>query len=347
MRLSLWILAPLLAICLWGQERETKPTARKPRPSNEAAIAPASEIARPPAPSPTNVETEAPAFSDYRLGAEDLISVTVLEAPEFSRLARISGAGTIKLPLMKQPIQAAGMTSAELEQRIAEALVDEGLLREPTVSVTVREFHSKPVSVSGAVRLPTVFQATRPLTLVEAVTRAGGLSESASQEILVSFPERDGQPAKLVRVPAKSLSDTAGSDVWLHGGEEVRVPPAGRVYVLGGVGRPGAVLINTEESLTLLKALALAGGPTPTAATKAFLLRPNSASSATAEPAAAPKQEIALDLKKLVKRQQPDLPLQANDVIFVPESGRKRATQTGMSAAISTLIYGAGVLVWR
>src|SRR5712692_316982 len=252
MRLRSWILVPFLAAPLWAQARPERQEPRRPAAASEPSAMPEREGARPPAldtAAPVNIEGETPAFSEYRLGAEDLIQVTVLDSPEFSRLLRVSAAGTVKLPLTKQTIPAAGLTAAEIEEKITQALVEEGLLREPSVAVTVREFHSKPVSVTGAVRTPVVFQATRPLTLNEAITRAGGLGEAAGQEVVVTFPGREGQPPKVVRVPAKSLNDTSDSQspIWLRGGEEVRVPPAGRVYVLGGVGHPGAVLINTEE----------------------------------------------------------------------------------------------------
>ena len=352
MRLRSWILVLILAAPLWAQARPERQDPRRPAPSSEASAVPEREGAKPPAldtAAPVNIEAEAPAFSEYQLGAEDLIQVTVLDSPEFSRLLRVSAAGTVKLPLVKQAIPAAGLTAAEIEQKIAQALVEEGLLREPSVAITVREFHSKPVSVSGAVRTPVVFQATRALSLNEAITRAGGLGETAGQEVIVTFPAKEGQAPKVMRVPVKSLNDTSDSQsaIWLRGGEEVRVPPAGRVYVLGGVNHPGAVLINMEEPLTLLRALTLAGGPTQTAAAKAFLLRPGPNGVAAATPGTGAKTEVALDLKKLMRRQQPDLPLETNDVIFIPESGRKRATQTGLSAAISSFIYSAGVLVWR
>ncbi len=351
MKLSFWILWLVSAGSLCAQVQSGRHEPRRPSAAPELNVTPDLEGVRPPATeraAPVSLDNENPAFSEYQLGSEDLLQVTVMDSPEFSRLVRVSAAGTVKLPLVKRAIPAVGLTVAGLEQKITQALVEEGLLREPSVAVTVREFHSKPVSVSGAVRAPVVFQAARPLTLSEAITRAGGLSEMAGQDVVVTFPEKEGHPAKVMRVPVKSLNDSSDlqSVIWLRGGEEVRVPSAGRVYVLGGVGHPGAVLINTEEPLTLLRALALAGGPTQSASAKAFLLRPGPNSAAGLTPAAA-KTEIALDLKKLMKRQQPDLPLETNDVIFVPESGRKKATQAGFTAAMTSLIYSAGLLVWR
>ena len=281
-------------------------------------------------------------FSTYQVGPEDLLMVTVLEAPEFSRQLRVSGAGTIRVPLVKNPIVASGRTSAQLENEIARALVEGGLLREPAVSVTVLEFHSKPVSVSGAVFRPVVFQATRPLTVVEALTRAGGVTDQAGVEVMISIPAREEQPARVQRLPLRQLLQTPASehDLLLRGGEEIRVASAGRVYVLGAVQRPGMIPVTGEEPLTVLRALAITGGTTPTAASRLLLLRDSQAPG--------PKKEVALNVKKLVKRETPDMPLSPNDVIFVPDSTLKKFRETGLTTAVSSFIYTtAGVLIWR
>ena len=280
-------------------------------------------------------------FSNFRLGPEDLIGISVLDAPEFTRQVRVSGDGTIRLPLIKEPVEAGGKTSAQLEQDITKALIDGGLLLDPSVAVTVLEFNSKPVSVAGAVRTPMVFQAVRPMPVGEAISRAGGLGENAGTDIVVTIPARDGQNPQTVHLPVKSLQDANSTDakLLLRGGEEVMVASAGQVYMLGGVARPGAVLLNTEEPMTLLKALAVSGGTTPGTGSKAFLLRAS---------AGGQKQEIMLDLAKLMKRKEPDLPLQSNDVVYIPDSKTKKLTQAGLNAAVSSFIYTiAGALVLR
>jgi polysaccharide biosynthesis/export protein len=282
-------------------------------------------------------------FTNYRVGPEDLILVTVLDAPEFSRSVRINAEGAFRLPLVKQIIPASGKTTAELEQTIARVLLEEGLLREPSVSVTVREFQSKPVTVTGAVRSPIVFQALRPLPLSEALARAGGLSETAGPEILIAIPPSDGKTArKEVRVSAHNLLKMGDPDanLMLHGGEEVRVMPAGRVYIIGGVVKPGTVLLSDDRPLNLLQAVSLAGGPTPTAGRKAYLLR-----SSEPDPQ---RREIAFDFKTVMKQPDKNLVLQSNDVIFVPDSHLRRITQGGASAAASSFMYTImGVLLWR
>lgn len=347
MRLRLAMLLTALGACgLWAQknpgDKQAWPDRRSP--GAEAGIekaGPAPAVSANAAPA-SSLDADLPAFTEYQLGPEDLISVTVLDAAEFSRHVRVGADGTIKLPLMKHSIPAVGKTTGALEQDVARALIDEGLLREPSVSVMVHEFHSKPVSVSGAVRSPTVIQAARPLSIVEAIARAGGLADNAGSEIQILTPERDGKPPAITRVSTKVLTDLSEikPSIWLRGGEEVRVSSAGRVYMLGGVSRPGAILINTEEPLTILRALAMSGGVTPGTGSKAYLLR-------SSDPGAE-KKEIALNLRRVMKRQDPDMPLQANDVVFVPESKSKKTTQAGMSAVMQSLAYAlVGAIVWR
>ena len=342
-----WIFILILASApLSSQVKTGVPQTGNRRPAGTSTLPspdPLTEVLTAPSvsPTPTFQETEFLPFTEYRMGAEDLISVQVLDAPEFTRLVRVSGTGTIKLPLVQQPIPAAGKTSAELEREIAQALIQEGLLREPTILVTVREFHSKPISVSGAVRSPIVFQASRPLTLIEAISRAGGLTETAGPEVVVSTPGLESRSANVVRIATKSLMEMSDpkANMILRGGEEVRIPSAGRVYVIGGVTRPGPVLVAEEQGLTLLQAVAMVGGTLPTASSKALLIR--STPGAT-------KQELSFSLKKLMRGQLPDVPLQPNDLVFIADSHTKRVTQAGMAAAMTSFMYGAaGVLLWR
>jgi len=332
----------LLVTPLFAQDRANRrEQGSQPLPQSEAAepAFPATDHSRG-ASAATAPQAGALAFSNYKMGPEDLLAVTVLDSPEFTRQVRVSGDGTIRMPLLKRAIPATGKTSAELEQAISRELVEEGMLVDPSVSVTVLEFNSKPVSVSGAVRSPVVFQAVKPLSLVEAIARANGLAANAGSDILISVPARDGRPARTVTVPVKALQQPfdPGANFLLEGGEEVKVTPAGLVYIVGGVNKPGAVLINTEGPFTLLKALALSGGTTPTAGSKAFLLR-NSANGQ--------KKEIALNLTKLMRRQEPDLPLENNDVVFIPDSTMRKISQTGMSSAVSAVVFAMGTLILR
>ena len=139
-------------------------------------------ISRPPA----SVEPASTNLPAQRLGPDDLIGLSVYDSPEFTRTIRVGPDGTIRLPMFKQRIKADGLMPGELERAVGDALTAEKLLVDPFVTVTVVEYHSRPISVVGAVRKPTTFQAIGVVTLIDALTRAGGLSDDAAGEILVS-----------------------------------------------------------------------------------------------------------------------------------------------------------------
>ena len=102
--------------------------------------------------------------------------VQVYASPELSRSVRVGADGMLRLPMLKQRIKAEGLMPADLEASIAKALEEEGLIVDPLVTVTVMEYSSQPISVAGAVKDPLTFQASAPVTLLEAITRAGGLT---------------------------------------------------------------------------------------------------------------------------------------------------------------------------
>ncbi|MGH9646526.1 MAG: polysaccharide biosynthesis/export family protein, partial [Bryobacteraceae bacterium] len=203
------------------------------------------------------------------IGAGDLLSISVYGAPELSRTARVSQEGMIRLPMLKKPIEARGAAPSELEQHVADALAEAGILVDPSVVITIAEYATRPIRVAGAVRHPLTFDATGPVTLLEALTRAEGLSGDAGAEILVTRPSpetgRDVGPAKgplTKRIAVKDLIQNADpvANVILKGGEEVRVPEAGRVFVVGNVKKPGAFPVGDGAWISVLNALALAEG---------------------------------------------------------------------------------------
>src|SRR5262245_37475323 len=171
------------------------------------------------------------------IGARDLIMVQVYDSPELSRSIRVGADGWIRLPMLKQKVKAEGLMPHELETAVAKALDDEQLIVDPMVIVTVAEYASRPVSVAGSVRTPLTFQASSPVTLLEAIARAGGLTNEAGPEILISRPQPDGAdgPPAIQRIPVKALIDAAdpGANIQLTGGEELRVPEAGKIFVVG------------------------------------------------------------------------------------------------------------------
>ncbi len=271
------------------------------------------------------------------VGPNDLIAVSVYDAPELSRTIRIGTDGLIRLPMLKRQIKAEGLFPADLETAIAQALREEQILVDPFVTVTIAEYHSRPISVSGAVKMPLVFQAEGPISLLEALARAQGLSENAGPEVLVSRsqPGPDGATVMLTRrVSVRNLINDADPavNIKLTGGEEIRVPEVSKIYVVGNVKKPGAYPVQDGSETTILQMLALTEGLEQFANRNAFIYRREASGS---------KNEIPVQLDKILARKSPDVPLIANDILYIPDNRGKRIGVRAIEALIAAA-SGAG-----
>jgi polysaccharide export outer membrane protein len=270
--------------------------------------------------------------SDMSVGPDDVIALTVFDVPELTRQLRIGTDGNIRVPLLKKKIDVNGMMPGEIETAIANELKTEDILVDPVVSVAVLEYHSRPVSVVGAVRMPVTFQALPNTHLLDAITRAGGLTDVAGSDIIVTHTVsgQDGKSSVInQRIPANKLMVDADDSVNipLHGGEEVRVPEAGRVYIIGDVRHPGAIGVHdTTGNLTVLKAIAMSDGLDSFASKKtAYIFRKEGS----------PDQDgVPVNVKKILDRKSPDVVLQANDILYIPDSSGKRITMRALEATI-------------
>src|SRR5882724_3807306 len=139
-----------------------------------------------------------------KIGADDLVAISVYGSPELTRSVRVSAEGQIQLPMLTRGIPAVGLVPREIESAIAAALRAEKILIDPVVTVTVAEYRSRPISVAGAVKRPLTFQAFGTVTLLDALTRAEGLAPEAGSEILLTRPAAGGTPAT-ERILVKAL----------------------------------------------------------------------------------------------------------------------------------------------
>jgi polysaccharide export outer membrane protein len=284
------------------------------------------------------------ALPSQKIGPGDLISISVADCPEMSRNFRVSSDGLLTLPLLQEKIRAAGKEPDEIEGEVAEALVRDEILVRPVVSASVVEYRSVPVTVSGSVKKPVTFQAVGYTTLLDAITKAEGLAPDAGAEILVTRPHVVGsaEPNLVQRIPVKGLIDDADPalNVRLYGGEEVRVPPAGRVYVLGNVKKSGSFPVTDNNDATVMKVIAMSEGLLPFSAKQAYIYRREAGKTG--------RDEISVDLNEIMRRKSPDVQLQANDILYIPDNhGRKmtaaaleRITSFGSSTA-------SGLLIWH
>lgn len=308
---------------------------------------------------------------DYRIGAEDLLEVSVFEAPELDRTVRVSANGQIFLPLLGSS-QAEGLTSRELEVVVQE-LLRQSYMKDPHVSVFVKDMQSHPVSVFGAVKKPGVFQIRGSKRLIEVLSMAEGLSDDAGDTVVVM---RQAQPAgtteqmvdggsasapalqekadngaaartmaggsvsgETLNISLKDLlnSPDSRSNVLIYPGDVIKVTPAGVIYVVGEVKKPGGFVLKTNENISVLQALALAEGPTRTSArSRARIIRNDGATGA--------RIEIPINLAKILAGKLPDPILLPKDIVFVPNSTGRSVLYRGAEAALG---IGTGLAIYR
>ncbi len=229
--------------------------------ADQSALAPLVNVTEIPA---NQIQTaEGDALPSQKLGPGDLLSISVSDCPELTRNFRINQQGLLKLQLLKQPIVAAGKEPGEIEDEVQRALIKDEILVQPVVSVAVVEYRSAPVSVSGAVKKPVTFQAIGVVKLIDALNKAEGLSQDAGAQLLITRPSPAGNgPALVQRISLNGLLKDADPtlNIRLYGGEEITVPAAGKVYIVGNVKKPGIYPIQDSEDNSVLTALAQSEG---------------------------------------------------------------------------------------
>jgi polysaccharide biosynthesis/export protein len=256
------------------------------------------------------------------LGPGDEVEVTVYGAPDLSGHTRVAANGSISMPLVGY-IRVAGLSSSEAEEAIEAQLRQNNVVNNPQVSVFVKEYTSGGVSVAGEVSKPGVYSALGPHRLFDVLQAAGGLTERAGSTVTISH--RDGANSITVEIP-KDPDQLSRINVELSPGDTMVVNKAGIVYVLGEVNKPGGYVLNSTGGVTLLRVIAAAGGPTHAAAVGGTkMIRRTSTG----------LEELPVPLKELMHAKVPDIPLQADDIVFVPSSRLKAAVNA--SALLSTL----------
>ena len=316
-----------------------------------------------------------PTEDESRIGPDDLLQITVFEAPDLNRTLRVSANGEISLQLLG-PVKAGGLTPRQLELVLQE-LLRRTYMKDPRVGVFVQELQSHPVSVVGAVKRPGVFQIRGTKTVLELLSMAEGLADDAGDTVLVmrgasttgsisrdnagpesqkggqvsttpddaalasgpSAPTKQERAGEIVEVNLKSLleSDDPAFNIPVHPGDIVKVTRAGIVYVVGEVKKPGGFVLRSNENITVLQALALAEGLTRTSLkSQARIIRTDQSTNK--------RTEIPVDLGKILASKASDPLLQPKDIIFVPDSSAKSAFYRGAEAVVST---ATGVAVYR
>lgn len=274
------------------------------------------------------------------IGAGDWLDVSEYHTPEFHSAVRVSPAGTVTLPMVGD-VQVLGMDEQAAAHAIEAALVAKGMLLHPLVSVTVLSSAGQDVSVLGEVSRPGVYPLGVHHRMLDLISAASGLSPNAGR--LVNVYHRDDP-----KTPHPVALDPNGSDAGadhdpeLSPGDTVEVSRAGLVYVVGDVIRPGGFPVDPVQKLTLVQAVSLAWGPTQNAAlNKAVLIREQNDGRTLTE----------LNLKRLLRGQDPDQPVRDGDIIFVPDSFAKnlmnRTLESAVQSTVGVSIYSALVYSQR
>ena len=213
----------------------------------------------------------------------------------------------------------------------------------PSVTVAILQYSSRPISVAGAVHHPLTFDASGKVTLLSALTRAEGLTPEAGAIITVTKPAKGDEARPVTQtILVKELMDGAHPDLnlALHGGEEIRVMEAPKIFVMGNVKKPGSYSVQDGADMTVLKILALAGGDLPFTQKQAYIYRRGADGKG--------QTEIPFDLHAMMDRKAPDLPLQANDLVYLMDSKGKRLTLGTLDRIASFgASTGSGLLIFH
>jgi polysaccharide export outer membrane protein len=276
---------------------------------------------------PSTKEMPAP----LKIAPGDLLHITVFDVPEMTQDVRIGAKGEAQLALIGN-IDLAGLTGEEAAAAIARELRNRKLLLSPQVNVLIKEFSNQGVSVIGEVQHPGVFQVLGSRSLLDLLSMAGGLTNVADTRITVKR-RRGSAQAITVKLKTDDPDTSLTNDVQIYPGDLIVVPRAGIVYVLGEVNRPGGFVMQDSGKITILQALAQAGGASRTASlNNSVLLRKNERGYLSNK----------LPLDKIARGQGEDLELHANDIIFVPNNKLRSImhdTQGAVAAIGSASIY--------
>jgi polysaccharide biosynthesis/export protein len=325
-----------------------------------------------------------PRGGDLILGPGDVLQIQVADEPDLNGKYLVSDSGEISVPMVPKPVRAEGLTTTQLSAAIARELKAAEILQQPVVSVFVDEYHSHTITVVGAVVRPGLYAVETHTTVLEAISEAGGLLPNAGNEITIAKagsstavalqaraarPQGAGQhgmpgvnPGKegatvrnaSLETPPPASRDVerldfskliSGKDpslnVQVKAGDVVSVGTAPVIYIVGAVMKPGAFSVeNSTSQITVLQALALVQGMTPVASAGHAVIVRNSGNEKE-------RKEIPINIDKVKDGKEHDQYLQANDILFVPESGTKKSLHAlgsiATRAASEVAGYGLGI----
>lgn len=280
------------------------------------------------------------AGEDYIISPDDVLDVYTVDVAEMSRSIRVSPSGTVSLPLLGKPLPAAGLTLLQLADSIEEALRASGVVVNAQVTVSVQQSRLHSVAVTGAVRRPQIYPVFGRTTLLDVISQSEGLADDAGNIAIVrrgdiavrtlGLNPKDNGVMTVRADLRKALEESdATSNVEIYPGDRVTIPRAGIVYIVGAVNRPGGYAIRPNgRGMTVMQAVALAEDVKPTAKRDQAMIVRVSASDPEG------RIQIPVDLKKILAGKGSDPVLQAEDILFVPDSTGKKAVRRSLETAL-------------
>lgn len=260
--------------------------------------------------------------SDYKVGIGDVLTITVLGESEFSGVFKVSTDGTIDYPYLRK-IEVKDKTIEELGTLVTDKL-KEGYFKDPQVTVAIKEYLSQQILIVGGVPKPGKYVLTGQTRIIDALSMAGGIGNQSGKKIIllrggkISNDSDAAAALKTVERVDPMIIDyyslvhqgDFSQNLVMKDGDIINVPEANQIFVFGNVAKPGPV--KYEEKMTILQAVNLAGGPTPTASTKStYILRQSTEG----------QKKIPIRLDKILENKERNaIALLADDVIVVPES---------------------------
>ena len=294
---------------------------------------------------------------DYMIGPDDIVNVYILDVPELSRDYRVSALGSITMPVLAKPLDAAGSTLAQFSKVLSQELKTQGLVSDPHITLSIVQSRLHSVAIVGAVKQPQIYPVLTRTTLLDVLSQAQGLSDDAGSTVLVhrgdiamralqrDEKETRGQEQprdETVTLDIRHLLETNDPNLNLdiYPGDRITVPRAGVIYVVGAVNKPGGFAMKaSSRGMTVLQALALAEDAKNTAKRDQTVIIRNDPQAPDG------RKQIPVNLKAILGGKSPDTVLQAEDILFIPDSGGRRALNRGIEsivqAATGVAIYGA------
>jgi polysaccharide export outer membrane protein len=249
----------------------------------------------------------------YRVGPGDLLELKVFQVDELSQTVRVSEDGSITLPLIGRII-VEGLTQEGVVQKLT-GLLQAKYVKNPQVTIFIKEYKNQQVAVIGAVEKAGSYELVGRKNLLQIISMAGGFSETAGNEIFILREGPDGVTSS-VAIDLKDLLVNGNQklNIPIEPNDVINVPVDKeiRVFIMGRVNKPGAIKSKLSEGVTLLQAIADAGGLAEGAKESAVMI--------TRKDKAGKEQKIKVNLKDIIKGKKKDIALQEGDVVYVPES---------------------------